>query len=65
MKKYICVTCDYTAKTKTNLNIHNNEASWIDNASFGATTFWKKREGGERKRKKKFSLFRMIFFFEN
>ena len=25
--------------------IHNNEASWIDNASFGATTFWKQYAG--------------------
>ena len=25
--------------------IHNNEASWIDNASFGATTYWKQYAG--------------------
>ena len=30
MKKYICVTCDYTAKTKTNLNIHNKSKKHLD-----------------------------------
>ena len=25
--------------------IHNNEASWIDNASFGATTYWERYAG--------------------